>query len=121
MMTKLKLKNSLAKQNYVKGIIQKGICEVKEIVDYAEHKLSPQLVNDLMSFIELEISKGKFSKADFDKSGILEEIMKGCFEMNESDIEWLKNHIQFVKDNKLVNKNTILKKGFSLLKKVLGK
>jgi len=119
-MTKLKLKNSLAKVNYVKTLVIKGTCEVKEIVDYVDHKLNPQLVNDLMNFIELEISKGKFSKEDFDKSKILHDIMLSVFnDLSESEIAWLENQIQYIIDNKLVKKNTLFLKGFKLLKSVI--
>jgi len=91
----------------VKTLVIKGICEVKEIVDYADHKLNPQLVNDLMNFIEMEISKGKFSKDDFDKSKILHDIMLSVFNnLFQSEIEWLENQIQYIIDNKLVKKNT---------------
>ena len=119
-MPKLKLKNSLAKVNYVKTLVIKGTCEVKEIVDYVDHKLNPQLINDLMNFIELEISKGKFSKEDFDKSKILHDIMLSVFnDLSESEIQWLENQIQYILDNKLVKKNTLFLKGFKLLKSVI--
>ena len=52
-MVKLKLQNSLAKTNYVKTLVVKGTCAVKELVDYGDHKLNPQLVNDLMNFLEM--------------------------------------------------------------------
>ena len=56
-MVKLKFKKSLAKENYVKNLVIKGTCQVKEnVIDYDQHKLDPQLVNDLMIFIENEIS-----------------------------------------------------------------
>ena len=109
-MVKLKLQNSLAKTNYVKTLVVKSTCAVKELVDYGDHKLNPQLVNDLMNFLEMEISKGKFSKEDFDKSKILEDIMLSVFgELTATEIDWLKNHIQYVLDNYLVKKNTFLK------------
>jgi hypothetical protein len=65
MSSNLKLSNSLAKINYAKNLVIKGTCELKSIPDYQEHKLNPQLVNDLMNFLEKEISSGKFSKAKF--------------------------------------------------------
>jgi hypothetical protein len=106
-MVKLKLKNSLAKVNYVKTLVLKGTCEVKELVDYETHKLNPQLINDLMNFLELEISNGKFSKEDFDKSKILQDIMINVFgELSESELQWLENHIQYILDNNLIKKNT---------------
>ena len=119
-MVKLKLQNSLAKTSYVKTLVVKGTCAVKELVDYGDHKLNPQLVNDLMNFLEMEISKGKFSKEDFDKSKILEDIMLSVFgELTATEIDWLKNHIQYVLDNDLVKKNTFFLKSFKLLKSVI--
>ena len=50
----------VAKENYVKTLVIKGACQVKEnVIDYDQHKLNPQLVNDIMNFIEKEISQGK--------------------------------------------------------------
>jgi hypothetical protein len=119
-MVKLKLKNSLAKVNYVKTLVLKGTCEVKELVDYETHKLNPQLINDLMNFLELEISNGKFSKEDFDKSKILQDIMINVFgELSESELQWLENHIQYILDNNLIKKNTFFLKSFKLLKSVI--
>ena len=64
-MVKLKLKKSLAKQNYVKNLVIKGTCQVKEnVIDYDLHKLDPQLINDIMNFIEKEISQCKYLKKD---------------------------------------------------------
>ena len=69
-MVKLKLEKSLAKENYVKNLVIKGTCQVKEIVYHEEHKFDAQLINDLMNFIEMEITEGKYSKKDLDKSKI---------------------------------------------------
>ena len=51
-MVNLKLKKSLAKENYVNNLIIRGSCQVKEIVDYENQKTNPQLIQDLMNFIE---------------------------------------------------------------------
>ncbi len=120
-MPNLKLKKSLAKENYVKTLVIKGTCEVKEkVVDYEDRKFDPQLVNDLMNFIEKEISKGKYSKKDFDKSKILQDIVVSVFgNLSESELKWLENTIQHIIDNKLVKKNTLFLKGFDILKKVV--
>jgi hypothetical protein len=100
-MPNLKLKKSLAKENYVKTLVIKGTCEVKEkVVDYEDRKFDPQLVNDLMNFIEKEISKGKYSKKDFDKSKILQDIVVSVFgNLSESELKWLENTIQHIIDN----------------------
>ena len=120
-MVKLKLKKSLAKENYVKNLVIKGTCQVKEnVIDYDQHKLDPQLVNDIMNFIEKEISQGKYSKKDkdFDKSKILQDIIVSIFgDLNESELKFYENTIQHIIDNNLVKKNTLFLKGYELLKK----
>jgi len=109
-MVNLKLKKSLAKENYCNQLIIKGTCQVKEIVNYEEQKSNPQLIQDLMNFIENEIADGKYSKKDFDKSKILHDILISAFgELNESEQKWLENQIQHLIDNKLVKKNTFFK------------
>ena len=124
-MVKLKLKESLAKENYVKNLVIKGTCQVKEnVIDYDQHKLDPQLVNDIMNFIEKEISQGKYSKKDkdFDKSKILQDIIVSIFgDLNESELKFYENTIQHIIDNNLVKKNTLFLKGYELLKKTVLK
>ena len=120
-MVNLKLKKSLARENYVKNLVIKGTCQVKEnVIDYDQHKLDPQLVNDIMNFIEKEISQGKYSKKDkdFDKSKILQDIIVSIFgDLNESELKFYENTIQHIIDNNLVKKNTLFLKGYELLKK----
>ena len=120
-MGKLVLKKSLAIENYVKSIIVRGTCQVKEnLIDYQEHKLDPQLVNCIMNFIEKEISKGKYCKKEFDKSKILRDIIVSIFgDLNEDENKFIESTIQHIIDNKLVKKNTLFLKGFDLLKTVV--
>ena len=119
-MVNLKLKKSLAKENYVNQLVLKGTCQVKEVVDYENQKTNPQLIQDLMQFIENEIAESKYTKKDseFDKPKILEDILISVYS-NLDDLEkkWLENQIQHIIDNKLVKKKTLLLKGYNLLKK----
>ena len=102
--SKLKLSKSLSKSNYVKAT-----CEVKEIADYHDHKLNPQLINDLMNFLEKEISSGKFSQSDIDKSELLKHIIESVFgsELTEEKIKFIDTQVQYIIDNKLIKKNII--------------
>jgi len=43
-MVNLKLKKSLAKENYVNQLVIKGTCQVKEINNYEKHKFDSQLI-----------------------------------------------------------------------------
>ena len=81
-MVKLKLEKSLAKENYVKNLVY------HEIVYHEEHKFDAQLINDLMNFIEMEITEGKYSKKDFDKSKILQDIIVSVFgDLSDSELK----------------------------------
>ena len=121
-MVNLKLKKSLAKENYVNQLVIKGTCQVKEVVDYENQKTNPQLIQDLMQFIENEIAESKYTEKDseFDKPKILEDIIISVYNnLDDSERRWLENQIQHIIDNKLVKKKTLLLKGYNLLKKTV--
>ena len=121
-MTNLKLKKSLAKENYSNQLVIKGSCQVKEIVDYEKHKFDSQLIQDLMQFIETEINEGKYSKKheDFDKPKILQDILISVFgDLNETELKWLENTIQHIIDNKLVKKKNPFIKRLQFIKKTV--
>ena len=123
-MVNLKLKKSLAKENYVNQLVIKGTCQVKEIIDYENQKTKPQLIQDLMNFIEQEIAESKYTKKDkdFDKSKILHDIIVSVFgDLNESEQKWLENQVQHLIDNKLVFKKKLFLKGYNILKKTVIK
>jgi len=109
-MANLRLKKSLAKENYVNQLVIKGTCQVKEIVDYENQKTNSQLIQDLMNFIQNEIAESKYTKkdADFDKPKILHDILVSTFgDLNESEQKWLENQVQHIIDNKLVKKKSL--------------
>jgi hypothetical protein len=121
-MVNLKLKKSLAKENFCNQLIIKGSCQVKEIVDYENQKTNPQLIQDLMTFIENEIAESKYTKkdADFDKPKILQDILISVYNnLDDSEKKWLENQIQHIIDNKLVKKKTLILIGYNLLKKTV--
>jgi hypothetical protein len=112
-MVNLKLKKSLAKENFCNQLIIKGSCQVKEIVDYENQKTNPQLIQDLMTFIENEIAESKYTKKDseFDKPKILEDILISVYSnLDDSEKKWLEHQIQHIIDNKLVKKKTYFKR-----------
>ena len=123
-MVNLKLKKSLAKENFVSNMVIKGTCQVKEIINYENKKTNPQLIQDLMDFIVKEIAESKYTKKDkdFDKSKILHDIIVSVFgDLNESEQKWFENQVQHIIDNNLVKKNTLFLKGYNTLKKIVIK
>lgn len=118
-MTKFKLKNSLAKDQFVKQLIQKTVCHVKEMIDFSLHKMDPELVASVMSFISLEIDKSKYAKDEFDKSGIVKQVLLSVFELSQEELASIDQAIQFIIDNKLVAKKKVLSTVVSAAKKVV--
>jgi hypothetical protein len=121
-MVNLKLKKSLAKENFCNQLILKGSCQVREVVNYENQKTNPQLIQDLMTFIENEIAESKYTKKDseFDKPKILEDILISVYSnLDDSEKIWLEKQIQHIIDNKLVKKKTLILKGYNLLKKTV--
>jgi hypothetical protein len=92
---------------------------VKEMIDYAEHKLNPELISAIMTFVEHEISQGKFAKEDFEKSGIVKQILMSVFELTESEMASIDQTIQFVIDNELVKKKSLLSTVLSTARKLV--
>lgn len=107
-MSKFKLRNSLAKDQYVKTLVQQCVCHVKEMIDYTEHKMNPELISAVMSFINLEIANSKYAKEDFDKTQIVKQVLLAIFELNESELASIEQSIQFIIDNKLVAKKKLI-------------
>ena len=59
-----------------------------------------------MNFIEWEITEDKYSKKDFDKSKILQDIIVSIFgALSDSELKWLENTIQHIIDYKVVKKH----------------
>lgn len=121
-MSKLKLQNSLEKTNYVKTLILKAICEIKTlVVDFHQHKLNQQLINDVINFIDKEIKSSKFAKEDIDKIGIITDIMVAVFgQLSETELQILQSSIQFIIDNNLIKKRTLLKKSILFVGSVIS-
>ena len=121
-MSKFKLQNSLEKTNYIKTLILKAICLIKEnVIDYQQHKLNQQLINDTINFIDKEINASKFSKEDIDKSAIIIEIMVAIFgNLSETELIILESSIQFITDNDLIKKRSYFKKGLLCVGSVIS-
>jgi hypothetical protein len=61
-----------------------------------------------MNFLEKEISTGKFSSSDIDKSELLKHIIESVFgELTEEEIKFIDTQVQYIIDNKLIKKKTL--------------
>jgi len=113
MVGKLKLKKSLALENFTLKLIEMGKLEIKEVVDYSTHKLNPQLLQDVMAFIDEEISASKYKSSKIDRTALVIEIFSAVFELSPEEREYLEKQIVHILDNGLLKKS-ILKKFLSV-------
>ncbi len=101
MPSKLKPKKTLALEQFVKTLIVKGVCEIKELVDYETQKMNPQLVTDILTFVESQVQQSKF-KGKIDKKQLVLDILATCYELSEAEKSVIDTMIQHNIDNNLV-------------------
>jgi len=113
------VKKSLGQVQFVKSVIQKGSCQVKELIDFADHKLSPQLVTDLCRFVEAELGSSKYK--DVNRTELVKAIMIDAFggDFSESEKQFLDETIQFALDHNLIKKSSILGKALTFVGSLL--
>lgn len=105
----IKAKKTLALEQFVKTLIVKGVCEIKELVDYETQKMNPQLVTDILTFVESQVQQSKF-KGKIDKKQLVLDILATCYELSEAEKSVIDTMIQHNIDNNLV------KTGFSTVR-----
>lgn len=122
-MGKIVLRKTLAVESFVKSLVQKGILEIKEIVDFETQKLNPQLLQDLMVFIEEEISTSKYKNQNINRTELVKTILSSIFEFNEEELNYLEKQITHLLDNSMIKNRSVLKKVgrllYSLIKRFL--
>lgn len=112
---KLKVKKSLALEQFVKYIIKTCVENIKEL-EFENGKIDSRLIRDVMNFIESLISESKFSSKNIDKEELLIEIWKTVFDINESEEKVIRNHIHTAIEDGTIKKKSTLRK---VLKKVI--
>jgi len=116
----LKVRKSLGVSQFVKTVVTKGSCQIKELIDYESHKLSPQLVTDLCTFVEAEIGASKYKGEEIDRAELVKAIMKDVFpDFSDQEMAFLDEAIQFTLDHNLISKKSCLGKALSFVQSVL--
>lgn len=115
-MGKIVLRKTLAVESFVKSLVQRGTLEIKEIVDFQNQKLNPQLLQDLMLFIEEEISTSKYKKQNINRSELVKTILAGVFEFTDEEQDYLEKQITHLLDNGMLKKSIFKKVGSTLYK-----
>ena len=106
------LKNSLKQSAKFQTISDKIVENLKVIPELDSHKHSVELVQYVCNLIELYV-KGKYK---INKENLLIFTLNRLISLNEEDTLFIKQTIQYLLDNKLVKKATVLKKGFEFAK-----
>jgi hypothetical protein len=112
-MGKLKIRNTLAIESFTRSLVQLAALQIKEIPGYETMKLSPQLISDVMKFIESEIQESKYKSADISRTELVKAIMSLVFELSESEMDFLEKSIVHLIDSGILKKN-YFKKAYKL-------
>jgi hypothetical protein len=115
-MGKIVLRKTLAVESFVKSLVERGVLEVKEIVDFQHQKLNPQLLQDLMMFIEEEITTSKYKKEQINRTELVKTILCQVFEFKDEEIDYLEKQITHLLDNGMLKKSILKKIGKGLYK-----
>jgi hypothetical protein len=104
-MGKLKIRNSLAVESFTRSLVQLATLQIKEIPGHESMKLSPQLISDVMRFIESQIQESKYKTADISRTELVKAIMSSVFELTESEMDYLDKSITHLIDSGVLKKN----------------
>jgi hypothetical protein len=108
-MGKIVLHKTLATETFIKSLIQRGVLEIKEIVDWESQKMNPQLLTSLMLFVDEEVQSSKYRKQEIDRSELTKAILSAAYDFSESELEYVDKQIIFVRDNNLLRRNVFKK------------
>jgi hypothetical protein len=108
-MGKIVLHKTLATETFIKSLIQRGVLEIKEIVDWESQKMNPQLLTSLMLFVDEEVQSSKYRKQEIDRSELTKAILAAAYDFSESELEYVDKQIIFVRDNNLLRRNVFKK------------
>lgn len=109
-MNQVKFKNSLAVHDFIYStLIKKLTLKIKEIENFEELRLNPELTRFILSCIHEEVKLiGKTWSKKIDIKAILTEIIKNAFNLNNDEVSQLQTQIDFILDNYLIKKKGLL-------------
>ncbi len=123
-MDQVKLENSLAQHHCLFSLIKQCCLKVKEIENYEDLKLKAEITKYVANLVEEGLNNAPLSKKQkkkIDKKALVKEIIKTTFNLAETELNIIDDHIDYNLENKIVKKNTLVKQSFRLIKKwVLG-
>ncbi len=123
-MDQVKLENSLAQHHCLFSLIKQCCLKVKEIENYEDLKLKAEITKYVANLVEEGLNNAPLSKKQkkkIDKKELVKEIIKTTFNLAETELNIIDDHIDYNLENKIVKKNTLVKQSFRLIKKwVLG-
>ncbi len=123
-MDQVKLENSLAQHHCLFSLIKQCCLKVKEIENYEDLKLKAEITKYVANLVEEGLNNAPLSKKQkkkIDKKELVKEIIKTTFNLAETELNIIDDHIDYNLENKIVKKNTLVKQSCRLIKKwVIG-
>jgi len=120
-MENVKLKNSLAIHNFVFGLIKKLALKIKEIENFTNLKMNPELTKYICQCVEQELSKvAKKLKTKIDKTKIVTEVLTQVFGLSDTEVLQIESQVDFLFDNKLITIPNIFSSSLNAVSNMLG-
>ncbi len=112
----IQFKHSVAQHTFIFGLIKKLVLKIKEIEHFESLKLNPQITQGVCEMIKEEMSHlKKHLQEKIDHRELAREALKQAFELTEEEMKFIDSQLEYMVDNKLIKKVSLLKKARKLL------
>lgn len=110
-MPKFRLHNSVNQHNYVFNLLNKASLQIKEIANYENLKLSPELTKSVCIFVEDSVNSFPKKHRKVNKKQIVIDVIKNVFtSLTEDEIKNIEQQIDFLLQNKMIVSTSTLTK-----------
>lgn len=118
-----KMKNSLAIHVTTHSIIKKMVNDIQNIPSYEQLKLDKELTKnvckDVLKLLDNDKNLTSLNKKDLSKTSIVSEILKQSFDLTDDELQSVKDDINFMLNNNLIKKKSLIGKSLKILSKIL--
>ena len=114
--------NKLVIHQVIFSTISKVIIKVKEIEKYTDLRLKASISNYVAGLVHAVISESTLSTKDkksIDQVKIVVQVLSEIYDLSESEVNVIQDHLDHDNDHKLIKKQSNFKKGLSIVGSLL--
>ncbi len=99
-MPKFRIHNSIKQHDCIFNLLTKAALQIKEISNYEQLKLSPELTKSICIFVEDSVSSFPKKHRKVDKKQIVIDTLKSVYTLSDDEIKNVEEKIEFLLQNK---------------------